>query len=224
MNIPQALSVTAVLVCASVALGGEVQPLEPGMNIDGLTGTSNIMTPELRGVTLEDAFHNFSIFADAAGVGEAALYEGTLMTRVVRSNETGLLTFNYRIIDPNEQLSGAISHIEISGYDGLATRVEYRNDATAMGDEGPFGASRSIDGGVIDFDFVDTLDTFEDSKFFFAMTDSESFGQDRSTVTVYLRTGESVSFSVVGGIPVVPTPGALGLLGVAGCMTIRRRR
>ncbi|MDF1808124.1 MAG: hypothetical protein P1U42_00355 [Phycisphaerales bacterium] len=224
MNISRALGTTALIVCSSTAMAGEALTLEPGYNINGLSGTSNVMTPEVRGVTLDDAFTDFAIVGDELGDGADSLFEGTLMTRVVRSNETGLLNFNYRVIDPNEQLSGSISHIEIDTYSGINARVEYRIDPGAPGEEGPTNASRTEDGDIITFDFLDTLSTSEETKFFFTMTDTVEYRENYANATIYLHSGESVTLSIVGGVPVVPTPGAFGLLAAAGCMNLRRRR
>ncbi len=220
MNYTKNIGALIALACGSIVSAGDVQWLAAGDSVTGLSGTDNQLTPELIGVVLDDSLYNFSIFADPEGIDETVLYEGTFMTRVVRSFETGKLTFNYLLTESNSQLAGLISHIEISGYAGWESRVEYRNDATAPGDEGPSDASRSSDGNMIDFDFGTLLDSGEDSRFFFVMTDAETFNENISIATVYLQSGESVSFD----IGAVPTPGALGLLSIAGLITARRRR
>lgn len=220
MNYTRTVGAMIALACGSIASAGDVQQLAAGDSVTGLSGTDNIITSELQGVTLADNFHQFAIYGTGEGVDESALYEGTLMTRVVRSNETGLLTFNYMLQEPNAQLLGSISHIEISGFAGWDARVEYRTDASAPGDEGPADASRSADGNTIDFDFGSLLDIGEESRFFFVMTDAESFNENLSVATIYLQSGESVSFD----IGAVPTPGALGLLSIAGLISTRRRR
>jgi len=124
---------------------------------------------------------------------------------------------------------GSISRIDLSAFGGLRTRVEYRSETTGPGDEGPVDASRSADGDVLTFDFGSILDPQESSVYFFAMIDTESWnmpgeGVDEggATATICLISGESVTLNVVGAV--LPAPGALGLLGVAGLISVRRRR
>lgn len=220
MNFTQTIAAAAIMAAGSTAMAGAVVELAPSQTSGTLTGLDNTMFPEIRGTTLNDAFYDFSILSDVEGVDSNIIFEGTLMTRVVRSNLTGLLTFNYMLTDPNNSLAGAISHIEISGFADMQTRVEYRNDAGAPGDEGPAIASRDASGDIISFDFGGNLETAEESNFFFVMLDTAEYQGD-TTATIYLTSGEAVSVNL--GNP-VPTPGALGLLSAAGLMTVRRRR
>jgi hypothetical protein len=229
MKYSQTVGAAMIIACASTAFAGAVVDLEPNMVAPGLSGITNVMMPELVGTVEVDIFTDFEIYADEEGIDQSLLYQATLMTRVVRSNETGNLHFNYMIMDPNGELAGQVSHIEISGFTGLQTRVEFRNELTAPGDEGPTTASRSADGDVLTFDFEGSLDSNEESKFFFAMLDVSEFGSvgqplggdAQSTATIYLTSGEQVVFEVPGA---VPTPGALALLSAAGLITTRRRR
>ncbi len=221
MNIQQTLSAAAIIACGSTAFAGPVVELGPSQITSGLSGIMNTQFSELIGTVESDKYIDFSIYANAGGRGESALYEGTLMTRVVRSNETGNLHFNYRILNANEQLSGMVSHIELDGFAGFQTRVEYRNELTSPGVEGPTDANRSADGDILTYSFDNLLNTSDDSRFFFAMLDTDTFYEDSTTATIYLENGESVSLVVDGA---VPAPGALGLLSAAGLMTVRRRR
>lgn len=221
MKLTQKIAATALLAVGSTAFAGAVVDLAPSQISGTLTGIDNLMFPEIRGAVVNETLHDFSIYGDVQGIDSATLYEGTLMTRVVRSHETGLLTFNYMLMDPDGSLNGSISHIEISGFSDYQTRVEFRNDAGGPGDEGPTTASRDESGDIIDFDFGGNLDTSEESNFFFAMLDTTEYAQGEGTATIYLTSGESVSFSIVGA---VPTPGSLGLLSIAGLITARRRR
>jgi MYXO-CTERM domain-containing protein len=223
MNITKTIGAAIIMACSSAAFAGAVVDLAPSQFTGGLSGIMNTQMSELIGVTQADSYHEFAIYA-GQGRGEAALYEGTLMTRVVRSNETGNLTFNYRVMSPNAQLSGSISHIEVGGFDGFNTRVEFRNELTSPGIEGPESAQRSVDGDILDFTFDTGLATADDSRFFFAMTDAVSYYENAALATIYLQSGESVSMSVVGANPAVPAPGALGLLSAAGLISVRRRR
>ena len=213
-----------VMAYGSIAYAGPVVDLAPGDSTDTLSGIMNTQMSELIGSTVNDSYEDFSIWGQDEGRVGSPLYQGTLMTRIVRSLDTGNLIFNYRLLNPDPALMVAISHVEISGYEGLQTRVEFRNELTAPGDEGPSVASRSEDGDVISFDFDGMLDIEEESRFFFAMVDSADWYANAATVTIYLQSGESVSLSVAGANPAIPAPGALGLLGIASLVSTRRRR
>lgn len=230
MNRLQLLGVALVASCSASVFAGPVVDLAPGDFANDLSGITNTDMSELIGSVQSDTFYDFSVFSNPQGVagedGPELLYEATLLTRVVRSNETGNLHFNYRILSPNVELLGQVSHIEITGFGGLQTRVEYRGEPAGPGEEGPIAAARSIDGDVLSFDFGEYLDTNEESKYFFAMLDTDEYADlegvaGGATATVYLLSGDSVSFDVTGPIP---SPGALGLLGAAGLITVRRRR
>lgn len=225
MKLTQSIAMAIVLASGSVAMAGAVVELGPSDISPTLTGLDNVIFPEIRGATLQDVRHDFSIYADTEGQNADLLYQGTLMTRVVRSHATGNLTFNYVLVDSNDSLSGSIAHVEVSGFEGWQTRVEYRNDAHApyQGDAGPTSAQRNASGDIIDFNFGSGLASGDQSEFFFAMLDTTEFYQDTGLATVYLDSGESVSFSVISANP-VPAPGALGLLSAAGLLTVRRRR
>jgi len=223
MNFTKAIGAAVLMACGSAAYAGAVVNLAPSQFTGDLSGISNSDMHELVGVTQSDIYQDFSIYAGGAR-GVNALYEGTFMTRVVRSNDTGNLTFNYRIVEPNPQLAGMIDHIEVGGFTGFDTRVEFRDELINQSGEGPSSAARSIDGDVLNYGFDSGLPTNEETLYFFAMTDATSFYENAAVATIYLQSGESVSLSVVGANPAVPAPGALGLLSVAGLMGVRRRR
>lgn len=220
MNITQTFAASVVIACGSLAHAGAVVNLQPSQLTDSMSGITNTQMSELIGVTLADTYHNFSI----NGSNNDLLYQGTLMTRVVQSNQSGNLHFNYRLMSPNAQLDGEISHIEVTGFQGFETRVEYRNEITSATLFGPEGAERSSNGDMIDFSFDLGLSGLEESKYFFAMTNTNAYYSDGGTATIYLTTGESVSMTIVGANPAVPAPGALGLLAATGLISTRRRR
>jgi MYXO-CTERM domain-containing protein len=223
MKVSKTIGAAIIMACGSTAFAGAVVDLAPSQFVGGLSGIMNTQMSELIGASQSDIYQDFSIYAGGAR-GESPLYEGTLMTRVVRSNETGNLTFNYRILDPNAQLAGVVSNIEVSGFEGFQTRIEFRNELTSPGSEGPESAIRDLSGDILDFSFDGGLATADESRFFFAMTDTDTFYENAATATIYLQSGESVSLSVVGANPAVPAPGALGLLSAAGLISVRRRR
>ncbi|MCA9276825.1 MAG: PEP-CTERM sorting domain-containing protein [Phycisphaerales bacterium] len=222
MNILRQIPVVAALAAASVAHAGAVVDLAPSEFVSGLSGINNHEMSELIGSSISDKYINFSIYGTGEGV--SPLYEGTLMTRVVRSHMTGNLTFNYRVMNANPELDGRISHIEVGGFSGWETRVEYRDDAISTGNEGPMDAMRYAHGDILDFSFSGGLDTWAESHYFFAMTDTDTFYADSTLATIYLESGESVSLVVDSANPAVPAPGSLALLGGAGLLCSRRRR
>lgn len=209
--------------CTSMALAGPVVQLNPGDSTNSLSGITNSQMSELIGVTQFDSYQSFAIDALAGGDLSNSLYAATLLTRVVRSNQTGMLTMNFQILDVDGTLSGSISHIDISGFTDMLTRVEYRNEITGPTLFGPDSASRSEDGSVLSFGFGNGLGSDASSKFFFAMLDvaEYDFAAMMPQATVFLSTGESVSFDIN---PPVPSPGPMALLGVAGLCFSRRRR
>jgi len=225
MNLSQTLGAAIIMACGSAALAGPVVDLAPGEITGGLSGITNTTMGELIGSVQSDVYQDFAIYANQdQGQGQQALYEGTLMTRVVRSNQTGNLHFNYRILNANSELAGMISRIEVDGFEGFQTRVEYRNELSSPGVQGPSDASRSGNGNILNFEFDELLDSSADSRYFFAMVDTDTFYENAANATIFLQNGESVTLSVAGATPSVPAPGALALLSAGGLMTMRRRR
>ncbi len=224
MNLSQTLGAAIIMACGSAALAGPVVDLAPGELTDGLSGITNTTMSELIGTIQSDVYQDFAIYANQSeGQGQQALYEGTLLTRIVRSNQTGNLHFNYRILSTNSELQGMVSNFEVDGFAGFQTRVEYRSEDTALG-EGASAAQRNESGDVLNFDFADLIDSTENSRYFFAMVDTDTFYESAANATIYLQSGESVTLSVAGATPSVPAPGALALLSAGGLMTMRRRR
>ena len=191
MNIYTTAGVLVAASFGSFAMAGPVVDLAPGDSTGSLSGISNSVMPELIGTVEYANYQSFTIGSPEAGAG-GQLYDAMLLSSMIRSNQTGNLTFNFRIYNPDAGLSGQISHIEITGFSGLQTRVEYRNEATSPGDEGPSMAERSIDGDMLTFGFGTSLETAESSKFFFTMLDISEFDFDNSSVqaTIYLLSGE----------------------------------
>jgi hypothetical protein len=220
MNTKMTIGLT-MLAATSAAMAGPVIDLQPGEYFGDLSGITNSQMSELIGSVEFDSLQSISV---PAGEGSDAgmLYEASLMTRVVRSNETGNLTFNFRIMEANAALAGQVSHIAISGFAGQQTRVEYRGEE-GFGEQGPLTAERSADGDTLTYDFGTDFATDESSRFFFAMLDVASFDFEgaQPVATIYLESGEAVSLDIQ---PPVPAPGALALLGTAGLCMARRRR
>jgi len=224
MNIHVKLGVIVAAACTSLTLAGPVVNLDPGDFTADLSGITNTQMSELIGTVEFDSYQDISVYGGEPVQGDdgGMLYDATLMTRVARSNETGNLMFYFRIMDSNADLNGQISHLEISGFSGFQTRVEYRGEE-GFGDVGPSIAARSLDGDLLTFDFNSTLATDQSSKFFFVMLDIAEFDYDGilPQATVYLQSGHSITLDIM---PPVPAPGSLALLGTAGLCFARRRR
>jgi hypothetical protein len=224
MNFLNSVAIAAIVTTTSTTLAGPVINLAPSQFTDSLSGIDNSEFIEIRGATLSDKYIDFSILSNSEGDSQETLYQGTLMTRIVRSHTTGNLHFNYRVLDANPELAGRIAHIEVGGFGDFQTRVEYRNDSVSTGDEGPSSALRSENGNIIDFTFDGGLNTADESHYFFAMVNTDVYFEDSALATIYLETGEAVSLVVDSATPAVPAPGALALLGSAGLIAGRRRR
>ncbi len=220
MNILHSISIASVIAASSMAAAGPVVDLAPSEIYEGLSGINNSEFTEIIGAAISDKHIDFAIY----GQSQNLLYEGTLMTRVVRSHQSGNLHMNYRILNGNGDPEGRISNVEIAGFSGMQTRVEYRDDASSPGVEGPFMAHRYITGDIIDFGFDGGLNTADNSHYFFAMVDTDTFYEDANLATIYLETGESVSMMVDSVSAMVPAPGSIALLGGAGLLCSRRRR
>lgn len=220
MNPLRLISISVAFAAGSTAIAGPVINLAPSQFTDALSGIDNSEFIEIRGATLSDKFINFSIQDNNQGL----LYEGTLMTRVVRSFQTGNLHMNYRFMDANPDLLGRIDHVEVGGFGMFQTRVEFRNDAVSTGDEGPKTADRSVGGDIIDFAFDGGLNTADESHYFFAMVNTDTYYEDSALATIYLESGESVSLVIDSVTRGIPAPGSLALLGGAGLLVSRRRR
>jgi hypothetical protein len=224
MNFLKNISVAAVLTAGTTALAGPVVNLAPSQIADGLSGIDNSAFVEIRGAAISDKYIDFSIYSDSRGDAAELLYEGTLMTRVVRSHMTGNLHFNYRIMDANAELAGRVSHVEIAGFGEFDARVEYRNDSISTGDEGPWSAVRDSSGDIINFAFDGGLDTADESHYFFAMLNTDTFFEDSAVATVVLESGERVALVVDSPTMTVPAPSSLALIAGAGLLGARRRR
>ena len=224
MNFLNTITAATVLAAASTAYAGPVVSLTPSQYTDGLSGIANTEFAEIIGTAISDKYIDFCIFSESEGDGAELLYQGTLMTRVVRSHMSGNLHFNYRILDANAELEGRISHIEIDSFADFDARVEFRNDPTSPGVEGPWRATRDASGDIINFGFDGGLDTADNSRYFFAMLNTDTFFEDSGLATIVLDTGERVSLRVDSASAAVPAPGSLALIASAGLIGTRRRR
>ncbi|TVQ80889.1 MAG: hypothetical protein EA380_02835 [Phycisphaeraceae bacterium] len=204
-------------VCALVgSASGALVPLAPGAGA-GLSGTTTAADPVLAGTNIADQTFEFEIFD-----GMTLLYSGAIQTRVVQSDDTGELIFEYRLRDSMGGLNGIITNVAITGFGGWLTDVEYSTDS--LGDVGPSRAERSAgDGDTLDFLMGNTpqLAGGVESYSFFALTDAPSFGLV-GVAEIFIQGGFSTTVDVYA--PVIPAPGALAMAGLVGLALVRRRR
>jgi hypothetical protein len=148
--------------------------------------------PDLAGVVLHDALIPF-VVKDTLG---RVLCRGRLQDRVVRSTQTGLLHFYYRIRGDRRRQRGRIrSTITLSfGLDTLS--VGYRLDG--LGAVNPTSATRTAD--TVQFDFKDPLlSCSAESRFFFIKTSAKTFGPGQTALV--LSSGQSVTLNTVAPVP-----------------------
>lgn len=174
---------------------------------------------------------------------------GNLQNRVTRL-PSGFLNFAPRIRDTYNIDGGifAIVGMQLTGYAGFSTELEYRTDAD--GDKGPTSASRSADGDTITLRYSDPLrvDSIapglqEESYFPSIVTDAQSFDYSGTATifgfvlddddydpnlgvnqpgTLYSVTIDGVAAPTVAAVP-LPSSVLLMLAGLGGLAVARRR-
>ncbi len=193
----------AAVVCASA----HAVPLDPGGQAT-LGGTTSAADSWLAGPIQTGNMDVPFTITDAQG---GPVFQGTFTSRVVRSDELETVRVQYRVRQMQAIGNRAVSRVEIAGYSGFLTNVDYSHDT--VGDVGPSAASRSASGGMLTFVFSPVLVVTQDSHYFWAHTDAVDYdlgGQARIT----LNTGESV---VIGNVYVphsdVGCPGDVNFTG-----------
>ncbi|HVH68383.1 MAG TPA: hypothetical protein VM716_10980 [Gemmatimonadales bacterium] len=164
--------------------------LVPGATISVPSSTA-ATEPDLTGVVLHDSLIPFVILDSLRRV----VCRGRLQDRVVRSNQTGLLHFYYRIRGDRRRQRGRIrSGVTLSF--GLATlSVGYRLDG--LGVVNPTSATRTAD--TVQFDFKSPLSCGAESRFFFIKTNAKNFGPGQTALV--LSGGQSVTLNTVAPVP-----------------------
>lgn len=156
----------AFLSCAAPAFAVAL----PSGTTTNLPGTTVAARPELAGVVLEDDTTAYS-FNGGAGV-----VNGTVQSRVSRSNSDGTLTFSWRI-ETDGSSEDTIRAFRLGGFGTFANDGDYRIDS--LGEVGPSDAY-NFGNGNVNFNFTaDELDPGQSSLFFFLKT----------TATTYAATG-----------------------------------
>jgi hypothetical protein len=183
--------------CAAVAVCGSALavPLAPGGQVT-LGGTTTLENSWIAGMNQSGTESVFFTITDAQG---GPVFQGTFTSQVTRSTALETMRVIYRLRDMQAIGNRAVSSVEIAGYSGFLTNVDFSHDS--LGDVGPSAASRSASGGMLNFVFSPVLVVSQDSHFFWAHTDAVDYalsGQARIT----LNTGESV---VIGDVYVPRT-------------------
>ncbi|MCH2134147.1 MAG: hypothetical protein MK116_10395 [Phycisphaerales bacterium] len=207
-------SLVCAITTASTALGGL---LSPGSSVT-TTGTNALSSPHAYGTLVHAQVDDFNIFSSFG----ALLYNGKLESMVFQ-NSAGELTFDLAVIDSESGLNGVIAEIGRNGFSGWTTDVDWRADALGLKD--PAMATRTFNGDKIEWKgpWSGTSGIFsgETSRMMFASTDATAFMPQSAIARITLTTGEFVDIEVAAPIP---GPGALALLGLAGCVAGGRRR
>lgn len=182
----------------------------------GLPGTTSGLRPELVGLILADELQAFSYL----GV------TGTVQSRVVREDATGTLDFYWQVdVDPSSTASPVTAfRLTDFGYDYIVD-ADRRIDST--GTVAPYQARvfNPLDhpSGSINFLFEDPpIGAGKSSVLFFLHTDATAYAK----IAKYdLTNGQANSGTYSTFAPVVPEPSGmiLGLLGLAGLASRRRR-
>jgi hypothetical protein len=164
-----------------------------------ILGTTAASEADLAGSVVQDNLLPFRIL-NAAG---ALLFEGKLQNRIVRSTQTGLLHFYYRIRDTKAGLNGIVKNVTTQSF-ALSPRTlaDWRPDG--LGAIDPFQVERSGGAGsLLRFDFDSTGDVLvggQESKFFYIKTMNKNYknlGQTRITLT----TGDSTTLTTLAPAP-----------------------
>ena len=212
----QTLSAACVvtLAMASTSMGGVLNPGSSTLT----PGTDALSSPHAYGSLIHNQIDSFNIFAGSG----ALLFQGQLESFVFE-NSSGELTFDLAIIGSEPGLNGVIGEVARKGFAGWTTDVDWRADAPGM--KSPDSAFRSADGDKLSWSgpWSGTTGIFggESSRMMFASTDATAFQVNAGLARITLTTGEFVDIEVAAP---VPAPGALALLGLAGCLGSRRRR
>lgn len=208
------IAIAATLAMAGTALAS---PLSSGSSV-ATTGTDAFASPHAYGTMVHNQVDNFNILHSSG----ALLFQGKLESLVFQ-NSAGELTFDLQVIDSEAGLNGIIGSIGRNGFEGWATDVDWRADA--MGFKNPSQADRTVDGKKIEWSgpWSGTPGIFsgETSRMLFASTDANAFAVNAAVARITLTTGEFVDIEVAAPIP---APGAMALLGLAGCVAGSRRR
>lgn len=182
-----AVSCAVAVVCGSAW----AVPMAPGTQVN-LGGTTTLQTTWLSGVTQG---LTLSVPFGVQDAGGNLVFQGTLTSFAIRSNELGTLRFQYRLVNTQAVGSRRVVRVDLAGYQGFQTNVNYSTDG--LGAVGPNTAARTANGSQVAFVFSNpTLPAGTDSRSFWLHTEATAYDAN-VLAQITLNTGETV---VIGGL------------------------
>ena len=189
---PFAIPILCALAGLTAATPAGAAPIQPGQQID-LVGTTLVEFPWYEGPA-QDAttFVPFLVEDDQ----DNPVFQGVITSIPARSDSMGTLRFRYRVQDMQAVGNRRITRVDLLGYEGFQTNVEYRTDG--LGTIGPSMALRSGGAGSsVGFIYASPiLLPDSDARFFHVHTDATHF-HNEVLARITLNTGETV---IVGGL------------------------
>ena len=183
-----------VLSCVAAMTGSSALavPIHPG-DVVNLNGTTAAAEPWLVGVNADGASAFPFTVLDNGGV---PVFQGVFTSEPRRSDILGTTRVRYRLRDMQAVGDRRVARVDILGFAGLQTNVEYRTDG--IGVVGPNLASRvHTTGAQISFIFSNPLLTPGlESRYFHVHSNGAAF-TETGIVRVVLNTGESAIFGGV---------------------------
>jgi hypothetical protein len=173
------------VITGPVTFPGEFTPL---------SGTTEAARPALAGLVLHDALQDILL---VGATGEVAVQ---IQLRVVRSNETGLLDFYYRILTGASPLSGSADTVVIwvpppsAGI--TVTFADFRPDGlgTTAPDKFVYGAPRN----KYTFTFSKGVPANTGTRFFFISTNARHYSDTEGELTDGYLPGTTIVVKVPG--------------------------
>ncbi len=179
----------SVLSVAALSVSGAALavPAHPG-DVVNLNGTTSAAEPWLGGPAVDSV--NAVPFT-VLSAGGSPVFQGTFTSEPGRSDIMGTIRIRYRLRDMEAVGDRRVFRVEILGFAGLQTNVDYRTDG--VGDIGPNLASRTNgDGAQMNFIFSNPLLTPDlDSHYFHVFSNGASHNL-QGLARIVLNTGESV--------------------------------
>ncbi|MCH2134151.1 MAG: hypothetical protein MK116_10415 [Phycisphaerales bacterium] len=202
------MMMTATVLACGTALGS-TRPLLNAGDTHSLSGTTSSADADAYGTLLYGQ-------NDAISIGPG-VYVGTLLTRVIE-NSAGELVFELELIGDSPIIG--LDRITYSGFAGTDLWSEWKVGA---GDLSPGTVSRSSDGDSVDWSGPWAGNIYHhNSESMFAVTDATAYS--RTGGVVRIMTDWGAYQDVVVAAPMIPAPGAMALVGIAGCLAGSRRR
>lgn len=186
---PIVCALAGVIATATTALA---VPAHPG-DVVNLNGTTSAAEPWLAGSAVDSVNEIPFTVVDAGG---SPIFQGVFTSEPSASDILGTIRIRYRLRDMQAIGARRVVRVEILGFAGFQTNVDYRTDG--VGDLGPNLASRTNgDGAQVSFLFANPFLTPNlDSRYFHVHTNATLF-REIGLARIVLNTNESV---IVGGV------------------------